>query len=38
MLGTEEKKLKPLADLVSLHGKTCLITGSASGIGKAMAL
>jgi len=37
MLGTEEKKLKPLADLVSLHGKTCLITGSASGIGKAMA-
>jgi len=37
MLGMEEKKVKPLADLVSLHGKTCLITGSASGIGKAMA-
>lgn len=37
MLGMEEKKLKPLADLVSLHGKTCLITGSASGIGKAIA-
>jgi NAD(P)-dependent dehydrogenase (short-subunit alcohol dehydrogenase family) len=30
-------KLKPLAELVSLHGKSALITGAASGIGKAMA-
>ena len=30
-------KLKSLADLISLRGKTALITGSASGIGKAMA-
>jgi NAD(P)-dependent dehydrogenase (short-subunit alcohol dehydrogenase family) len=37
MLRTETKKPKPLAELVSLHGKTALITGAASGIGKAMA-
>src|SRR4030042_5029207 len=37
MLGMEEKRLKPLADLISLNGKAGLITGSASGIGKAIA-
>ncbi len=37
MLGMEEKNRKTLAELISLHGKTCLITGSASGIGKAIA-
>jgi 3-oxoacyl-[acyl-carrier protein] reductase len=37
MLGMEEKNLRPLADLISLNGKTGLITGSASGIGKAIA-
>jgi NAD(P)-dependent dehydrogenase (short-subunit alcohol dehydrogenase family) len=37
MLGIEEKNLEPLADLISLNGKTGLITGSASGIGKAIA-
>jgi NAD(P)-dependent dehydrogenase (short-subunit alcohol dehydrogenase family) len=37
MLRTRTRKLKPLAELVSLHGKTALITGAASGIGKAMA-
>jgi len=37
MLKTEKKKLKPLTELVSLRGKTALITGAASGIGKAMA-
>jgi len=37
MLRTGTKKLKPLAELVSLRGKTALITGAASGIGKAMA-
>jgi NAD(P)-dependent dehydrogenase (short-subunit alcohol dehydrogenase family) len=37
MLRTKEKKLKTLADLISLRGKTALITGSASGIGKAIA-
>jgi len=37
MLRTQTKKLKPLAELVSLRGKTALITGAASGIGKAMA-
>ncbi len=37
MLKTQAKKLKPLAELVSLRGKTALITGAASGIGKAMA-
>ncbi len=31
------KKLKTLPEIVSLKGKTALITGSASGIGKAMA-
>jgi NAD(P)-dependent dehydrogenase (short-subunit alcohol dehydrogenase family) len=36
MLRTHSKKLKPLADLISLSGKTALITGAASGIGKAM--
>jgi len=37
MLKTD-KNLKPLAELVSLKGKSALITGSASGIGRAMAL
>jgi len=37
MLRTKTRKLKPLAELVSLRGKTALVTGSASGIGKAMA-
>jgi len=37
MLRTKTKKLKPLAKLMSLRGKTALITGAASGIGKAMA-
>lgn len=37
MLRTQKKKLKPLAELMSLRGKTALITGSASGIGKAIA-
>jgi short-subunit dehydrogenase len=37
MLRAKEKKLKTLAELISLRGKTALITGSASGIGKAMA-
>jgi NAD(P)-dependent dehydrogenase (short-subunit alcohol dehydrogenase family) len=37
MLRTHSKKLKPLADLISLNGKTALITGAASGIGKAIA-
>jgi NAD(P)-dependent dehydrogenase (short-subunit alcohol dehydrogenase family) len=31
------KVLKPLSELVSLNGKRALITGSAAGIGKAMA-
>ena len=31
------KALKPLSELVSLDGKRALITGSAVGIGKAMA-
>jgi len=34
---TKMKVLKPLAALVSLKGKRALITGSAGGIGKAMA-
>ena len=29
--------LKPLAELISLNGKRALITGSATGIGKAIA-
>lgn len=33
----EEKNLKRISELVSLNGKTVLISGSASGIGKAMA-
>jgi NAD(P)-dependent dehydrogenase (short-subunit alcohol dehydrogenase family) len=37
MLRGSTKKRKPLAELVSLRGKTALITGAASGIGKAMA-
>ena len=37
MLRTQSKKLKPLAELISLSGKTALITGAASGIGKAIA-
>ena len=37
MLRTQAKTLKPLADLISLSGKTALITGAASGIGKAIA-
>lgn len=32
------KPLKPLAELVSLQGKRALITGSAGGIGRAMAV
>ena len=32
-----KKALKPLSELVSLEGKRALITGSAAGIGKAMA-
>jgi 3-oxoacyl-[acyl-carrier protein] reductase len=31
------KELKPLAELISLKGKRALITGSAAGIGRAMA-
>jgi len=31
------KELKPLSELISLEGKRALITGSAAGIGKAMA-
>jgi len=31
------KELKPLSELISLEGKRVLITGSAAGIGKAMA-
>jgi len=31
------KILKPLSELVSLKGKRALVTGSALGIGKAMA-
>ncbi|MBT0160642.1 SDR family oxidoreductase [Candidatus Bathyarchaeota archaeon A05DMB-2] len=37
MLRPQSKKLRPLADLISLSGKIALITGAASGIGKAMA-
>lgn len=37
MLRSRTKELKPLAKLISLAGKTALITGSASGIGKAIA-
>jgi NAD(P)-dependent dehydrogenase (short-subunit alcohol dehydrogenase family) len=37
MMRAKEKKLKTLAELISLRGKTALITGSASGIGKAIA-
>ena len=37
MLRTREKKLKPLHELISLVGKSALITGSAAGIGKAIA-
>lgn len=37
MLRSQTKELKPLAKLISLAGKTALITGSASGIGKAIA-
>jgi len=29
--------LKPLSELISLKGKTALITGSAAGMGRAMA-
>jgi short-subunit dehydrogenase len=32
------KKLKPLRELISLRGKRTLITGSAAGIGRAMAI
>jgi len=31
------KALKPLSELISLEGKRALITGSAVGIGRAMA-
>jgi len=37
MLRGQTKELKPLAKLISLAGKTALITESASGIGKAIA-
>lgn len=37
MLIGQRKEPKPLADLISLSGKTALITGAASGIGRAMA-
>ncbi|MGZ4851393.1 MAG: SDR family NAD(P)-dependent oxidoreductase [Candidatus Bathyarchaeia archaeon] len=37
MLRTKTETPKPLSELVSLRGKTALITGAASGIGKAMA-
>ncbi|MCW4046340.1 MAG: SDR family oxidoreductase [Candidatus Bathyarchaeota archaeon] len=37
MLRTQSKKPRPLTALISLSGKTALITGAASGIGKAMA-
>jgi NAD(P)-dependent dehydrogenase (short-subunit alcohol dehydrogenase family) len=32
------EKLKPLKELISLRGKRTLITGSAAGIGRAMAI
>jgi len=31
------KELEPLSELISLEGKRALITGSAAGIGRAMA-
>ncbi|MCW4004383.1 MAG: SDR family oxidoreductase [Candidatus Bathyarchaeota archaeon] len=34
---SQSKELKPLAKLISLSGKSALITGAASGIGKAIA-
>lgn len=37
MFRAQNKKLKPLSKLVSLKEKTALITGAASGIGKAIA-
>jgi short-subunit dehydrogenase len=37
MMRAKKKKLKTLTELISLRGKTALITGSASGIGKAIA-
>ncbi len=37
MLRSQSKNRKTLAELISLKGKTVLITGFASGIGKAMA-
>jgi NADP-dependent 3-hydroxy acid dehydrogenase YdfG len=37
MIRIQSRKLSPLAKLISLLGKTALITGAASGIGKAIA-
>ena len=37
MLRNQTKKPEPLAKLISLAGKKALITGAASGIGKAIA-
>jgi NAD(P)-dependent dehydrogenase (short-subunit alcohol dehydrogenase family) len=37
MLRSQPKELKPLTELISLSGKTALITGAASGIGEAIA-
>jgi NAD(P)-dependent dehydrogenase (short-subunit alcohol dehydrogenase family) len=37
MLRSHDKELRPLAELISLDGRTALITGAASGIGKAIA-
>lgn len=37
MLRAEEKKLKSLTELISLSGKIALVTGAASGIGRAIA-
>ena len=34
--GTKKTSLKPLSELTSLKGKRALITGSGSGIGKAI--
>lgn len=37
MFSSRRGEMKPLAELISLKGKLAMITGSASGIGKAMA-